>query len=198
MDKKIEPTDAMVDEAANALALETTGTALHLQSDLAKYTYRSRARVALRVVLNHPGAAGLFMDDDSRPWEPLNGRRVYVGDEVRQERVGITITGVVVRVDKDGDPWAADGIFIGEVNEGTWYVRRAVQELPTEDGAVIVPAEGREFIGGDGGRLFARLTYSGQLRLWYGVVVNGGPAWAALWYGEAEKITPGTWKVDDQ
>ena len=75
---------------------------------------------------------------------------------------------------------------------------RPAQELPTEDGAVIVPAEGHEFIGGDGGRLFARLTYSGQLRLWYGVVINGGPAWAALWYGEPEKITPGTWQVDGQ
>ena len=78
-------------------------------------------RAAFDAGRDHERAANPAADAD-RPWEPLNGRRVYVGDEVRQERAGITITGVVVRVDKDGDPWAADGIFIGEVNEGTWYV----------------------------------------------------------------------------
>ena len=72
---------------------------------------------------------------------------------------------------------------------------RPAQELPTEDGAVIVPAEDFEFIWAGYGRYFARLTYSAQLRRWYGVAFNGGPAWAAFWYGDPETITPGTWRA---
>ena len=62
-EKKIEPTDAMVDEAANALCLNATGTSLSFQDDADKHTYRHRARVALRDVLNHPDAPGLFECD---------------------------------------------------------------------------------------------------------------------------------------
>ena len=148
MDEKIEPTDAMVDEAANALALETSGTALHLQSDAAKHTYRHRARVALRVVLNHPGAAGPFAADAARPWAPLNeGDPLHVGDEVRQDWYGVTRGGIVGRVDGNGDPWTAEGGYIGPILGGTWYVRRRIPaptppavevELPTEFGAVIL------------------------------------------------------------
>lgn len=146
---------------------------------------------------NHP--LNQTTTEDDRPWEPLNkDDPLNVGDEVRQERPGLTITGVVGRVDEEGDPWTAEGLFIGEVNQGTWYVRRPVKELPTEDGAVIVPAEGFEFIWVEGGRYFDRLTYSGRLRRWYGVAVGVRSAWAAFWYGEPEKITPVTWKVDDQ
>lgn len=75
---------------------------------------------------------------------------------------------------------------------------RPTPALPTGDGAVIVPAEGFEFIWVEGGRYFDRLTYSGRLRRWYGVAVGVRSEWAAFWYGEPEKITPGTWKVDDQ
>ena len=194
-EKKIEPTDAMVDEAANALALEVKGTTLHLQSDAAKHAYRCRARVALRVVLNHPDAPGLFADVDVRPWEPLNGP-VRVGDEVRQERAGITITGVVARVDRDGDPRAADDVLIGLLHHGTWHVRRAAQELPTKPGSVIVPADGCDYIESTlwGETFYARAA----LRSWTG--------WYAAWRAGERKcglassgeITPGTWKVADQ
>lgn len=77
--------------------------------------------------------------EDVRPWEPLDGPP-RVGDEVRQERVGFTITGVVVRVDGDGYPWAADGIFIGDINEGTWYVRRIPAPTPPAE-EVELPTE---------------------------------------------------------
>ena len=73
--------------------------------------------------------------DGARPWEPLNeDDTVRVGDEVRQDLRGITTIAVVGRVDGRGDPWAAEGTFIGIRDVGTWYVRRAIQELPEEDG----------------------------------------------------------------
>ena len=62
-EKMILPTDAMVDEAANALCINATGASLSFQDDADKHTYRHRARVALRVVLNHPDAPGLFECD---------------------------------------------------------------------------------------------------------------------------------------
>ena len=199
--KKIEPTDTMVEAGASSAWEEANPGILGWNSisERHKEGCRRDARAVLTAALNHPDAAGLFAGEDDRPWEPLDeGDPARAGDEVRRDHCGIITTGVVARVDEDGDPFTAEGYLIGLRDYGTWYVRRAVQELPTEDGAVIVPSEGREFIGGDGGRYFARLTYSGQLRLWYGVVVNGGPAWAALWYGEPEKITPGTWQVDGE
>lgn len=138
-EKKIEPTDAMVDEAANMLSLYATGTSLRYQADGDARPYRNTARSALHAALNHPDARKLFADEDNRPWEPLDGP-VRVGDEVRQERVGFTITGVVVRVDGDGYPWAADGIFIGDINEGTWYVRRIPAPTPPAE-EVELPTE---------------------------------------------------------
>ena len=187
MGKKIEPTEAMVNKAANALALETTGTALHLQSDAANHTYRSRARVALRVLLNHPDAVGPFAAEADRPWEPLDGPP-RVGDEVRQDRPGITITAVVVRVDKDGDPWTAEGALIGMLSHGPWYVRRAVQELPEADGAVIVPADGHEYIETRVGKKSRRLTWDAECLVWY-------DARGTHLHGD---ITPGTWKVEGE
>ena len=110
--KKIEPTVAMILEAAS------TGTPLGTD-----------ARAILRAAFNHPDARGLFADEDDRPWEPLSkGDPLHVGDEVRQDHGGITRTAVVGRagrVDGKGDPWTAEGTFIGVLSTGTWYVRRA-------------------------------------------------------------------------
>ena len=62
---------------------------------------------------------------DDRPWEPLNGDPVRVGYEMKREVNGVTTyTAVVGRVDDDGDPWTAEGGFIGALPDGTWYVRR--------------------------------------------------------------------------
>ena len=200
MDKKIKLNDAIVDDIAFYL-----GRAHLIPGRPGVTTYPPRAETmdAQRIVsavLNHPDAAGLFADEDpadARPWELLNGP-LRVGDEVRQDWCGLTITGVVGRVDGGGNPWSVNDSFIGLLEVGTWYVRRPVKELPTEDGAVIVPAEGFGFIWVEGGRYFDRLTYSGRLRRWYGVAVGVRSAWAAFWYGEPEEITSGTWKVDDQ
>ena len=177
-EKKIEPTQAMVDIV-----------------DLADKLMVMDTRDLLRTALNHPDAAGLFADVDDRPWEPLNGP-VRVGDEVRREWRRSTRIAVVGRVDEDGDPWTADGTLIGILGLGTWYVRRTVQELPTEPGSVIVPADGCDYIESTlwGETFYARAA----LRSWTG--------WYAAWRAGERKcglassgeITPGTWKVDDQ
>ena len=134
---------------------------------------------------------------DTRLWEPLNGTPLHGDDEVRQDFRGITTTAVVGLVDEYGDPWTTEGSCIGRLDHGTWYVRRPVQELPTEDGAVIVPAEGREFIEAvvDGKKYRAREAMR-----------SPGDGWYAAWRSFAqmrlavdpENITPGTWKVADR
>lgn len=84
--------------------------------------------------------------EDARPWEPLAGP-VRVGYEVRRELNGVTTTAVVGRMGAYGDPWTAEGAFIGVLEIGTWYVRRtAAQELPTKLSTVIVPAGDHETI----------------------------------------------------
>ena len=72
---------------------------------------------------------------------------------------------------------------------------RSAQELPTEDGAVIAPADGCEFIlvTDAGGWAFERMTYSAEHDRWYGMTKRGAIAMCI-----AEQIIPGTWKVADQ
>ncbi len=138
-------------------------------------------------------------DVDARPWEPLNGRKPRVGDEVRQDRPGMTITAVVGRVDEVGDPWATGGNFIGRIDFGTWYVRRHIQELPTKPGTVIERADGHEYI---------EATVNGSVRRAREAILGLDCRWHGVWRGDSgvvpgryavpELITPGTWKVADQ
>lgn len=138
--------------------------------------------------------------EDDRPWEPLNGGPVRVGDEVRQDLSGLTSTAVVGRVDEDGDPWTAEGRFIGALPGGAWYVRRAAQT--TEEVELPSPPErtGAIIEGVDGGRIQAtahRVTYTAAEAIyryggWYG-------AWRTASGGTGIKfsssaITPGTWQ----
>ena len=196
-EKKIEPTAAMVDEAANAVSMEEMDTPLHLRSDLARQNLRNKARTALRAGLNHPDAAGLFTDD-ARPWEPLNGP-VRVGDEVRRDHCGIITTGVVARVDEDGDPLTAEGYLIGLRDYGTWHVRRVAPELPTKCGTVIVANDGHKFIKAevDGIAHRAREAVLGANGWWYGAwrKAEGDGLLSAMF---PEHISAPTWKVDDQ
>ena len=129
--------------------------------------------------------ANALTDGADRPWEPLNGP-VRAGDEVRHELRGVTTTAVVGRVDGEGDPWSTEDRFIGVLDLGTWYVRRAVQELPTEDGAVIVPADGCDYIETRNGKTPRRLTWDAESYVWYD---------ARGTHLDAD-ITPGTWKVE--
>ena len=172
MSKKIEPTVAMILEAAS------TGTPLGTD-----------ARAILRAALNHPDAPGLFADEDDRPWEPLGeSDPARVGDEVKWDYYGLTMTATVACVDKTGSLYTAAGLHIGVRSVGTWYVRRAVQELPTADGAVIVPADGHEYIETRVGKKSRRLTWDAECLVWY-------DARGTHLHGD---ITPGTWKVDDE
>ena len=209
MSKKIEPTDAMVQEA-----------------EFTRRLWGPDVRAILYTALNHPDAPGLFMDEDDRPWEPLNGP-VRVGDGVRQDAPGlfadaddrpweplnegtllcrgdevrrelgcITTTAAVARVDEVDALWTAEGMFIGRLDSGTWYVRRAVQELPEWTGAIIE--------GAGGGRIQATaegVTYTAAEAIyrdgmWYG-------AWRTARGGtgiqfSSSSITPGTWKVGNR
>ena len=140
---------------------------------------------------------------DPRPWEPLNGP-VRVGDEVRQEWYGVTRSGIVAGVDGNGDPWTAEGGYIGPILGGTWYARRAAQPtLPTTDGAVIIPADGREYIEAEvnGQTFITREAVVCQSEFGPANVLEG--AWRrsdnrARAGGQLSRdfITPGTWKVE--
>ena len=181
--KKIEPTDAMVDEAANALCLNATGTSLSFQDDADKHTYRHRARVALRVVLNHPDAPGLFECDHTD----------YVHVDEAATRVEAAR--------EQGWDDAAQHIY-NKGWEGVAALRKAnphrpAPELPTGFGAVIVAKE-------DGGCIEAavlgivwraREAVFGADGRWHGVWRSGS---GAISYAVPDQITPGTWKVADQ
>lgn len=138
--------------------------------------------------------------DAARPWEPLNEwDPVRVGDEVRQELNGVTTIAVVGRVDGEGDPWTAEDRFIGVHDEGTWHVRRTVQELPPErDGVVLVPADGHKVITTTDGQEFSRLTFTTKQPIWYGPNLAALPGDLLIQATSSSRLTPGTWKVDDQ
>ena len=136
--------------------------------------------------------------EDPRPWEPLNGGPVRVGDEVRRELDGITTIAVVGRVDGDGDPWTAKRAPIGMLSNGTWHVRRPVQDVPTEPGTVLEPADGHEYI---------TATIAGHVYRAREAMLSG-ERWHAVWrrdsgrgaisFVRSHEITPGTWKVDGE
>lgn len=202
MGKKIEPTDAMVEAGASSAWEEANPGILGWNSisERHKEGCRRDARAVLTAALNHPDAAGLFADVDARPWEPLDvDDQVRVGDEVRQDRCGVIRTGVVARVDEDGDPWTAEGGFIGLPGVGTWSVRRTVQELPTKCGTVIVANDGHKFIKAevDGIAHRAREAVLGANGWWYGAwrKAEGDGLLSAMF---PEHISAPTWKVDDQ
>ena len=185
-------------EAANMARIILDDSEADLPNDLYPLNVRE-ARTLARAVLKGGD------DADARPWESLNGP-VRVGDEVRQERAGITTTAVVGRVDDDGDPWTDwgdpwtdGGALIGLLRHGTWYVRRAVQELPTKCGTVIVANDGHKFIKAevDGIAHRAREAVLGANGWWYGAwrKAEGDGLLSAMF---PEHISAPTWKVDDQ
>lgn len=166
--KKIEPTDAMVDEAANMLSLYATGTSLRYQADGDARPYRNKARTALRVALNHPDTPGLFafecVDDLRAAREQGWDEAVYW---IRRDEGGLSQRTMNAR---KANPY------------------RPTPILPTEDGAVIVPADGHEYIRTRTGKKSRRLTWDADAFVWYdahGTHLD-------------TDITPGSWKVDDQ
>ena len=182
-EKKIEPTQAMVEAALFQRPL-TLGM----------------IRAILRDVQNHPDAPRLFADEDDRPWEPLGeSDQVRVGDEVKWDYYGLTMTATVARVDKTGSLYTAAGLHIGVRSVGIWHVRRAVRELPTKCGTVIVANDGHKFIKAevDGIAHRAREAVLGANGWWYGAwrKAEGDGLLSAMF---PEHISAPTWKVDDQ
>ena len=136
---------------------------------------RTPLRPILRAALNHYDAPGLFADEDA-----LRAAREEGWDQATR--------------------WIDS--YQGGPNGRTDSARsanpyRPALTLPTEDGAVIVPAEGHEFIEATncGETHYARAA----LRSWVG-------DWYAAWRAGERKcglaasgdITPGTWRVADQ
>ena len=172
--------------AAAEVTDEMRRAAASAYEDMAQVTRPENHEKCLNAALS--AALAVATPADARPWEPLNGDPVRVGDEVRQELNGVTTIAVVGRVDVEGDPWTTEDRFIGVIDEGTWYVRRTVPELPTEDGAVIVPADGYEYIETQTGKKSRRLTWDAECLVWY-------DARGTHLHGD---ITPGTWKVEGE
>ena len=165
--KKIEPTDAMVDWAANILCLDATHASLRFHAGLAQRTYRNKARAVMRtallLALNHPDARGLFADEDT-----IRAAREQAWDEAA------------------GWVWGREAWTDAEFRAANPY--RPVPELPTEDGAVIVPADGHEYIETQTGKKSRRLTWDAECLVWY-------DARGTHLHGD---ITPGTWKVEGE
>lgn len=127
-------------------------------------------------------AGSVHVDEDERPWEPLGQNDpLHAGDEVWREWRGVSTRGIVDVQRFDSQVYTAERGHLGHQGIGTWYVRRAVKELPTEDGAVIVPAEGHEYIATNEGMAHALVHLGGK---WYGGASRIDP----------EQITPGTWR----
>ena len=200
MDKKIEPTDAIVDDIALYLGRE------HLvprTPGVITYPPRADTMDAWRIVsavLSHPDAAGLFADEDARPWEPLGeSDPARVGDEVKWDYYGLTMTATVARVDKTGSLYTAAGLHVGVRSVGTWHVRRVAPELPTKCGTVIVANDGHKFIKAevDGIAHRAREAVLGANGWWYGAwrKAEGDGLLSAMF---PEHISAPTWKVDEK
>ena len=125
--------------------------------------------------------------DDVRPgdhltWD-LTWTHRYVTLTNRRE-------GIAFHRDEFGDWWAKDGgcITVDGQAGATLTIRRTAPELPMEDGAGIVPAEGPEYIETRFGKKSRRLTWDAECLVWYdarGTHLRGD-------------ITPGTCKVEGE
>ena len=140
-------------------------------------------RDLLRYALNHPDAPGLFECDHTD----------YVHVDEAATRVEAAR--------EQGWDDAAQHIY-NKGWEGVTALRKAnphrpVQELPTKPGTVIVPADGHEYITATVGGVTYRAREA---------ILIGENQWHAAWrsdegvlvYVASERVTPGTWKVDDK
>lgn len=168
MSKQIEPTDAMVEAGASYAWEENYPGILGWNSisEHRKEGCRRDARAVLAAALNHPDAPGLFADEDA-----LRAAREEGWDQATR--------------------WIDS--YQGGPNGRTTSARsanpyRPAQELPTEDGAVIIPADGHEFIEIRAGKKSRRLTWDADAFVWYDA------------YGTylGTDITSGTWKLEGE
>lgn len=138
---------------------------------------------------------------------------VSIGDLITwthaEEIDGVTIRhhreGFACYRDSDGDWRTVDGMWLtdGEGGGVALSIRRAAQpELPTRDGAILIPAEGREFIEAEVNRqtFITREAVVGQSEFGPVNVLHG--AWRMVDDGARVQgqmgrdfITPGTWRT---
>ena len=89
------------------------------------------------------------------------------------------------------------GPIPAEINPGARTV--PVQQIPAEyDGAVLIPADGHEVITTTDRQEFSRLTFTTKQSIWYGPNLAGLPGDLLIQATSPSRLTPGTWKVDDQ
>ena len=168
-EKKIEPTDAMVADVGVVKS----------------WFGLTNVRDILGLALNHPDAAGLFECDHT--------------DYVHVDEAATRVEAAHEQGWDQATLWIDS--YQGGPNGRTTSARsanpyRPVQELPTEPGAVIVPADGHEHIPATvGGKTYhAREAIFSCSVLWLGVWRStDSTAVSAL----PEDITPGTWKMEE-
>lgn len=137
--------------------------------------------------------------DDVRPGDRLTWARTKVLG-------GVTSTesheGIAHHHDGDGDWLTKDRVWITDAARTgfTLTIRRTVKELPTEFGAVIVPADGHEAI---------TATDPGRGTFWRAreAARTSSTHWTGVWRDEdgnifsimrADLIDADTWKVDEK
>ena len=168
-EKKIEPTDAMVADVGVVKS----------------WFGLTNVRDILGLALNHPDTAGLFECDHT--------------DYVHVDEAATRVEAAREEGWDQATLWIDS--YQGGPNGRTTSARsanpyRPVQELPTEPGAVIVPADGHEHITATvGGKTYhAREAIFSCSVLWLGVWRStDSTAVSAL----PEDITPGTWKMEE-
>ena len=172
-ENKIEPTDAMVDEAANAVSMEEMDTPLHLRSDLARQNLRNRARTALRAALNHPDAPGLFADEDATRAAREQGWDEAAEWGYRTANLGHSASKRI----KDANPY-----------------RRIALIPPAKDGAQIIPAyEAIEAARNGVTYTTDRAIYDGAGGVWVGIW--RGEDDHSTYEMHTANITPNTWRA---
>lgn len=131
--------------------------------------------------------------DDVLPGDHLTWTRVW-------ERDGVTAKtsweGIAHRRGDDDDWWTKGGMYItnGEGEGITLTIRRPVQDVPTEPGTVLDPADGREYITATVGGVTYRAREA---------ILLEPDHWHAAWrsdegvlpYVISERIDPGIWQV---
>ena len=134
---------------------------------------------------------------DVRPGDHVVFRHTWKRDGLA---VAARREGIAHHLD-DGNWCTEAGMYItlGVGEDVTITIRRAVQELPTEDGVEIVPAGGGPIGAAHPGGKFTthHATYDSYLGSWVGVwrAASGRVTVSSVSPGD---ITPGTWKVEGE
>ena len=135
--------------------------------------------------------------DDVRPGDHLTWERVKTID-------GVTITtryeGIARFRDEGGDWWTSEGMYVTTKDVAALTIRRPARDLPTEFGAVIVPAPGHETITAtepEGGTVWrtreaARTSHDTWLGVWRDEDGTFSSVIPAGW------IDAPTWQEDDE